>query len=104
MATQKTQDTLLKYGGFAVLGVGAFFLGRKFIREFKKEGAEADLPTDQSAQQAQAFMTAFNPSGNTWLQAADGTDNVKVFELATQVKDFAKVQQYENKFYQVLEK
>jgi hypothetical protein len=44
-------------------------------------------------------MTAFNPSGNTWLQAADGTDNVKVFELASQIKDFPKVQKYYRDLY-----
>jgi hypothetical protein len=99
MATQQTQDKLMEYGGLAVLAVGGFFLGRKFLREFKKEGAEAELATDQSAQQAQAFRTAFNTSGNSWLMAADGTDNVKVFQLATEVKDLAKVQQYYKDLY-----
>ena len=96
---EKASNQATRYGAIGVASIAVYFLGRKFINAFKKDGAEAELATDQSAQQAQAFMTAFNPSGSSWLKFSDGTDNKKVFELAAQVRDFPKVQKFYRDLY-----
>lgn len=99
MQNENTSKTALRYGAFGLLGVGALFLGKRFLQAFKKDNAESELATDESAQNAQAFRAAFNTSGNSWMIAFDGTDTPKVFALASQVKDFPKVQQYYRDLY-----
>jgi hypothetical protein len=99
MAQERASNQATRYGAIGVAAIAVYFLGKRFINAFKKEGAESELPNDQSAQQAQAFMTAFNPSGSSWLKFTDGTDNKKVFELASQIKDFPKVQKFYKDLY-----
>lgn len=57
----------------------------------QKEVYSDNIGKDAESQQAQLLRQAFNPSGNSWLMALDGTDEESVFSVATQIKDYGKV-------------
>lgn len=81
---------LLKAG----LLVGAFFLGKKLIKDAAKDNADKNLDTDPAAGQARSLNAAMNPSGVSWMRTFDGTNNDAIYSIAEQVDKLDKVEDY----------
>ena len=82
--------------GVLALGIGAaFFVGRKVYRNIREKRTERKF-TEES-QQALLLRSAINPSGASWLIWMDGTKEEAIFNIASQIINFRKVQQdYQN--------
>lgn len=91
-------DKILKIVIVLVIVVVAFILSRKVIKTIIDNARESkfDKNIDKKVNGknvnliAQSYRSALNPSGTSWLDWSDGTDEDAIFKLALETKGVLK--------------
>lgn len=94
---KKTSSTVKTWVVTAFGAIAVFFVGRYFLRQYKKKQEQKKLAYSAESQQAALIRASLNPSGTSWLMWGDGTKEGKLMSVASQITDInAVTQAYRN--------
>lgn len=94
-----TTGTIVKVVGGLVAAGAAYYFYNDWRKKQDIKEVENKLQNSPAGQQAQQLRAAFNPSGSSWLIGMDFTNTTAVMRIASQIQNFADVQDSYRKLY-----